>query len=210
MQYAVDPSYENNEAIIIASEEGHCEVVNLLLSDQRRETTALAGNTLVLLSPAYAYAVDPSEDFNYAIRMASENGHPEVVRCLLNYRADQRCETIAGNALVLPAYAVDPSDYTNYAIRFASANGHLKVMKLLLADKRVDPSSKNNCAIRWASKNGHYEVVKLLLATNSVDPSCKNNKAFRLASNNGHYKVVKLLLADQRGELKFRGVQSTP
>jgi hypothetical protein len=70
-------------------------VVRLLLSDER---------------------VDPSADTNYAIQVASENGHVEVVRLLLS---DER---------------VDPSDGKNGAIRCASKNGHIEVVKLLLSD----------------------------------------------------------------------------
>ena len=63
--------------------------------------------------------VDPSEDGNYAIRMASINGHTEVVRLLLQ---DRR---------------VDPSDDNNKSIKWASRNGHTDIVKLLLQDERV-------------------------------------------------------------------------
>jgi ankyrin repeat protein len=115
-----------------------------------------------------------------AIRLASKNGHVEVVKLLLN---DPR---------------VDPSAENNYAIRLASENGHVEAVKLLLNDPRVDPSAENNDAIRWASKNGHAEVVKLLLNDPRIDPSDDNNDAIRCASWNGHSEVVKLLLNDSR------------
>jgi ankyrin repeat protein len=54
--------------------------------------------------------VDPSADNNWAIRLASCNGHVEVVRLLLN---DNR---------------VNPSELDNYAIRWASHNGHVEVV----------------------------------------------------------------------------------
>jgi ankyrin repeat protein len=57
-----DPSSRDNQAIHLASEWGHVEVVKLLLKDER---------------------VDPGADDNYAIRWASLNGHVEVVRLLL-------------------------------------------------------------------------------------------------------------------------------
>ena len=63
----VDPS-DVNDAIRWASENGHFEVVRLLLSDPR---------------------VDPADDNNEAIRLASRNGHFEVVRLLL---ADPRVD----------------------------------------------------------------------------------------------------------------------
>jgi len=57
----VDPSANDNYATKVASENGHAEVVGLLLADPR---------------------VDPSAENNYAIRVASEKGHVEVVALL--------------------------------------------------------------------------------------------------------------------------------
>ncbi len=165
------PSRDNNYAIRLASENGHLDVVKLLLEDKRRETK---------VSPAYAYAVDPSDRGNGAIQRASENGHLDVVKLLL---ADKR---------------VDPADRNNYAIMLASWNNHPEVVKLLLADKRVDPSADNNEAILKASENGHLEVVKVLLANKQVDPSDYGNYAILLASSNGHAEVVKLLLGSDK------------
>jgi len=95
--------------------------------------------------------VDPSDRDNYAIKVASTNGHTETVKLLLQ---DDR---------------VDPSDNNNMAIRWASNNGCTGVVKLLLKDDRVDPSDDDNFAIRGASNNGHTEVVKLLLKDSRID-----------------------------------------
>ena len=56
---------------------------------------------------------DPTADDNAAIRVASANGHVEVVKILLS---DKR---------------VVPSADDNAAIRWASANGHVEVVKIL-------------------------------------------------------------------------------
>jgi len=124
--------------------------------------------------------IDPSAENNYAIRVASENGHLAVVNRLL---ADER---------------VDPSADNNFAIRWASENGHLAVVNRLLQDERVDPSALDNNAIQWASHNGHLAVVERLLADERVDPSADNNYAIGWASYNGHLAVVERLLADER------------
>ena len=58
----VDPSDNDNWAIIFASENGHSAIVERLLQDSR---------------------VDPSDDENLAIRWASQNGHSAIVECLL-------------------------------------------------------------------------------------------------------------------------------
>ncbi len=244
-----DPSSDNNSAIRKASENGHTKVVKLLLNyladpypdiqgasadshtyfeqrliaDKRGETTALAGNALVLLSRRTKYSVDPSSKNNKAIRMASENGHLESVKLLLedkrvdpsaNHNGAIRMASLNGHIEVVKlllsdkrretkvspayAYAVDPSDPCNFAIRWASENGHLEVVKLLLSYQRVDPSDYNNNAIKFASENGHLDIVKLLLADKRVDPSAYNNYAIRRASTNNHLEIVKLLLADPR------------
>ena len=64
----VDPSDNDNEAIIWASSGGHLDIVKLLLADQR---------------------VDPSHNDNEAIRKASANDHLEIVKLLL---ADSRVD----------------------------------------------------------------------------------------------------------------------
>uniref|UniRef100_A0A6C0JWC8 Uncharacterized protein n=1 Tax=viral metagenome TaxID=1070528 RepID=A0A6C0JWC8_9ZZZZ len=88
---------------------------------------------------------DPSENNNYAIRVASYNGHVDVVKLLL---ADHR---------------VDPSALDNQAIRAASQEGHLRVVRLLLEDSRVDPSANNNDAIKRAQTYNHLKIANLLI-----------------------------------------------
>ena len=107
----------------------------------------------------FAKYKDISIDNNLAIQMASENGHAEVVKLLLD---DKRA---------------NPKAEDNWAIQKASQNGHVEVVKLLLNDKRVDPTADNNSAIQYASENGHVEVMKLLLNDKRVDPTEDNNSA---------------------------------
>ena len=164
----VDPSVNNNEAIRKASENGHTEVVKVLLADNRVDPSVRDNEAIreasykdhseivkVLLADD---RVDPSADNNKAIRWASYYGHSEVVKVLL---ADDR---------------VDPSADNNKAIVGASENGHLEVVVLLLADDRVDPSARDNDAIWWASENNHIEVVKILLADSRVKKSLLKDK----------------------------------
>src|SRR3972149_2705194 len=81
-----------------ACKHDHIEVVKLLLQDTR---------------------VDPSDQNNAAILLASGSGHIEVVKLLLQ---DTR---------------VDPSDQNNLAFRWASQKGYVKIVELLLQDPRV-------------------------------------------------------------------------
>lgn len=94
--------------------------------------------------------VDPTDDYNYAIRLAAANGHLEVVQELLSHPY------------------VDPTANNNEAIRKAAAYGHLEVVKLLLSHPAVDPTANGNEAFRMASENGHLEVAQELLSRPGV------------------------------------------
>ena len=188
----VNPSANTNEAIRIASENGHHLVVDRLLQDSRVNPSADA-NYAIRYASCYGHhlvadrllqdgRVDPSVDDNYAIRAASAYGHHLVVDRLLQ-------EDIT---------RVDPAALDNYAIRYASASGHLAVVDRLLQDGRVDPSALNNQAIQFASENGHLAVVDRLLQDDRVDPSAEDNYAIRFASARGHLLVVDRLLQDSR------------
>ena len=125
--------------------------------------------------------VDPSSFDNCAIRLASEGGHIDIVKLLLQ---DKR---------------VDPSANVNWAIRMASRNGHIDVVKILLQDNnRVDPSAKNNYAIRLAGFWQHGDIVKLLSQDTRVNPSGTNNCTIQNASLFGYIDVMQLLLQDSR------------
>jgi len=124
-----DPSENNSDAIRWASYNGHLEVVKLLLSDPRVDSsdvnTAIRyassnGRTEIVKFLLADPRVDPSANNSDAIRWASNNGHLEVVKLLLS---DPR---------------VDSSYDINAAIRYASSNGHTEIVKLLLSDPRVD------------------------------------------------------------------------
>jgi hypothetical protein len=78
--------------LLLAAHHGQLDVVNRLLQDPR---------------------VDPSADYNSAIRFAAYGGHLHVVNRLLQ---DPR---------------VDPSDWDNFAIRHAVSYGHLDVVATL-------------------------------------------------------------------------------
>lgn len=119
-----------------------------------------------------SFTGDPSLDNNLAIRRASEYGHLEIVKFLLENEK------------------VDPSDGNNYALQMACRNGHTKVVELLLKDGRVNPADMRNYALKIASQYGHLEIVKLLLETEPLD---FYNESLRNAAEYGHLEIVKLL-----------------
>jgi ankyrin repeat protein len=151
------------------------------------------------------------EKLNWAIPLASVNGHAAVVELLLH---DDRFDPAAWGdtaiilackhghvavvELLLNDRRVNPTEADNLAIQLASENGHAAVVERLLRDPRVNPAGNDNFAIQYASKYGHTSVVELLLKDVRVDPAADFNYAIRLASHNGHLPVVKLLLDDPR------------
>jgi hypothetical protein len=133
--------------------------------------------------------VDPSDDDNASIIVASEGGHLEIVELLLKW--------IGPNG-----ERVDPGTRDNSPIRLAIENGELEMVKLLLKDSRVDPSDNDNYVIRFASRFGYLEIVKLLLNWvgpngERVDPNdyddADENSSIDHANMNNHLEIVSLL-----------------
>src|ERR1017187_1027186 len=112
-------------------------------------TTACKNGDLEIVKSLLS-EVDPSQNNNEPIRLASLNGHHLVVKELL---LDKR---------------VDPAIFRNYCIRYASHDGHLLVVKELLEDPRVDPCANNCESLRWASSQKHYLVKEMLLSNSQV------------------------------------------
>ena len=100
-QARVDPTAKDNQAIRRASQNGHIEIVRLLLSDSR---------------------VDPSANDNYAIIWASLYDNIEVLKLLLSdYRADlDICAIVWASrkvVLLLLMYGVKPQNQAQKSIK---------------------------------------------------------------------------------------------
>ncbi len=210
-----------NEALVLAAEHGHVDVVDYLLrhamfdpSDYGNFAIRLAaqcGHLAVVERLLRDERVDPSADDNYAIQLAAQNGHLSVVERLLQDKrvdpsADNNCAVrqaayfghLAVVERLLRDERVDPSANDNRAIQLAAFCGHLAVFERLQQDERVDPSASNNYAVRLAAQLGRLAVVERLLQDLRVDPSADDNDAVRLAAAHGHFAVVERLLQDKR------------
>gem|GEM_PF-854388 len=127
---------------------------------------------------------------NTALHIASQRGHAEIVKHLLDAGAEVNAR---GNC-----------DAT--ALINASRNGHTEIVELLLGsgadvnteqkNKKNDTNYTINTPLISASEKGHTEIVKMLL-----DAGAKVNikkfdgtSALIVASQNGHTDIVKMLL----------------
>ncbi|KAJ3219638.1 hypothetical protein HDU67_000126 [Dinochytrium kinnereticum] len=240
------PSAKNSKAFRRASERGHEDVVALLLNypgdsreggrikigelhieDPGRPASApLHGilnleesvNQVVLSEDGYG-PVDPAASNNYALRMASNNGHESIVRMLLRFCpppgypledvvVTQVCPGDEGESRwpLRPRF-VDPSADHDFALRHAAVRGHASVVSLLLATGRCTPNISNDLPLRSAAKNGHEQVVRCLLSywnknpkdsPIAIDPGAMNSEGLRQAASKGYAGVVRAFLEDAR------------
>lgn len=185
----IDPSIDDNWAVIEASKNGFTKIVKLLLLDKRVDPShnyaimkaSENGHYDVVQALLKDDRVDPSADDNYAIRHASENGHYKIVRALLTLPKER---------------GVDPSIRYNLIIREASMNGYYEIVKMLLGDRRIDPSYYNNNALKSSIRKGYYKIVKLLLSDKRV--TIQNNKTILLALRYEHINIAELLLENYK------------
>jgi uncharacterized protein len=188
-------------ALWIASQQGHADVVKLLLSkgaevNVRRNED---GITAVYIASLNGHAdvvalllengadVDMKKTTNgiTALWAASRNGHADVVKLLLEKGADVN---------------VKDSIYGVTALYITSQNGHSDVVKLLL-EKGADVNMKEidgTTALWIAAQQGHADVVKLLLE-NGADANIKaviddvELTALKVVRNEGLSEIVRML-----------------
>ena len=186
-------------ALYIASQNGHYQVVELLLN-QQADPNILNNNGVT------------------ALYIASKNGHYQVVELLLKQQANPNVQLPNGQTALYTASQNDhyhvvelllnheanpnikeENDWTTLMI--ASQNGNYQVVELLLkqqADPNI-PHKNGTTALYIASEKGHDHVVELLLKK-QADPNIKDEEdwtALMISSQNGYYQVVELLLKQQ-------------
>ncbi|KAI9344387.1 ankyrin repeat-containing domain protein [Obelidium mucronatum] len=191
----VDPSDSANDAIRCASQQGHTEIVKLLLTDPR---------------------VDPSALNNEAIRLASRYGRYETVELLLSLDSKYKIDPAAANQqsirhacevrhslkepnnagrlvqLLLADRRVDPTVNQSEAFWKAADRGNLEIVKALLEDGRV---TGHFLAALAAASNGHAEVVELLMKDEQVrKEASESSNILCRAATGGHINVLGVLL----------------
>ena len=151
-----------------------------------------------------------------ALHAASKKGHVEVVRLLLDAKADKdatdcMCRTalhwaaVNYNLLVVQLLVEAGADkdarddkVCRTALHWAAAKGHLLVVQLLV-EAGADKDSRDKegkTALHWAAEKGYLEVVRLLLEAGADKDASDAGGATALhfAAGNGRELVVRMLL----------------
>jgi hypothetical protein len=173
----VDPSCVDCQAVLLASESQHDQVLQLLLPHMLVrpwypflfEKACIKGYSS-LVSYLIKH-IDPTFNNQIAFVNAVTKGHSEIVQILLD---DGR---------------IDPADNGNAALELACGYGHASVVQLLLEDSRVSIHTTNN-AITFAAMTNQIEVIKVMLPkldTKELD------QVIDCAIEMGHETMIRLI-----------------
>ena len=185
-----------NTPLILASEGGHYEIVELLLlkgakvhHKNKDGFTALIFaikkgyyEIFELLISHGANILNSSYEVSMPIIVASANGNIKIVE-----------------SLILNGANINKDDSKGFtSLISASSNGHAEIIKILLLNgAEINKYSYNGLynPIRSASKNGHIEAVKLLLlnGANIYDKNRDDETCLMEAFNEGRIEVVEVL-----------------
>ncbi|KAF4547063.1 Ankyrin repeat-containing protein 17 [Elsinoe fawcettii] len=212
----LDDTQESGSALRLAVENGHSEVVRILLQYGADPNAATSGHrftyplqaaaglgfaeivSLLLDNDAevgscgYAsFHDDDADEYNCdALAAAAVGGHMEIVRRLLDHEAD--VNNSAGTGWQTEYY-----DFAN-AIQAAAFGGHIEVIRLLIQhDADVNSlGGRYGTPLVSSAERGHCNLAELLTkngadVNNGHKPS---GSALYNASWNGHLDVVNLLL----------------
>ncbi|OQR89450.1 ankyrin repeat domain-containing protein 50-like [Thraustotheca clavata] len=181
---------EGRTALRLAAQNGHCNVISLLVSVNAR--------------------VNTSDNSGYApLHVAARNGHANAVSLLLSAKAK------VNKAVKTPLIDIDDEDMKDVLQNFgatplhlAARNGHSKVVELLIsaeanvniAGKVFDETYKvydDKSPLHLAAENGHKDVVDvLILAKANVNQQDHTSKTpLHQAAHNGHHEITLKLLS---------------
>jgi ankyrin repeat protein len=193
----------NRTALLLASEEGHSNTVQILL-DAGADVNARNGyygtalqaassgghdDVVQMLLNKGAYVNAQSGEYGSALQAASSGGHDDVVQMLLNKGADVNAQG---------------GEY-GHALQAASAEGHDNIVGMLL-DRGADVNAQGGRELITASRDGHDIIVQMLL-DRGADVNAQGGmygNALIAASRNGHDRIVQMLL-DRGADVNAQG-----
>jgi len=200
----VNPNWQDKYSqtpILLAAEEGHGGVVQLLLGRKDIKSDK------------------PDSDGRTPLYCAARNGHEEVAKILLERddvspdksdkdgRTPLYCAALNAHEgvvkMLLEREGVNPNGPAGRRqtpLSCAAENGREGVVKTLLQRDDIDPNKPGNYGrtpFWWAAWNGHEGVVRILLERDNINPD-KPDEYGRTplccAARNGHEGAVKILL----------------
>ncbi|KAJ3317384.1 hypothetical protein HDV06_001674 [Boothiomyces sp. JEL0866] len=181
LQY-LDPSCQNNFAIIRASQNGHFKIVELLLNDKR---------------------VDPSAENNMAIRQCARRGYLDIIKLLSNDKYLFRVEKLSNAEGFKKISTFATPNEMDLILASSIKNKKLQIAEWVMnsyseSEKRL---SKKQCDLRilensllTAVKRGYFDIVKFMIENPSVDPKRDNAKSITIAAKFGHTRILQLLV----------------
>ncbi|HZW60855.1 MAG TPA: endopeptidase La [Candidatus Babeliales bacterium] len=143
--------------------------------------------------------VDFQDDQGFtAIMQASRLGNTEMVKILLNYKADVNL----------------PNHLNDTPLKWAAYNGHLSTVKLLMRNgaELEARDVEGNTALMDAAGKGHVHVVEYLIKQKAdIDAvNIRNESALAKAKKNKHPRVVALLRKNKAREDEDDDAPSDP
>lgn len=113
---------------------------------------------------------------NLAIKIASRNGHDQVVRQLLT------CDDI------------NPGHESDLAVDVACQNNHVETVKLLLTHSDVDPTTDDDFALCVAVQNDLPDVVNIVVRCPKVSCAADSNFSIKECIKNANPTIFRILL----------------
>ncbi|XP_066252742.1 ankyrin repeat domain-containing protein 17 isoform X3 [Euwallacea similis] len=219
---------EGYTPLMEAAREGHEEMVHLLLgqganinaqTDETQETAltlACCGGFTEVADILLKGGADIELGASTPLMEASQEGHLELVRFLLEYGANVNAVTQTNDTALTYACENGHTDVAELLIQYgadieheseggrtplmkACRAGHLCTVRFLIdkgANVRKQTTNNDHTPLSLACAGGHLPVVQLLLE-NNADPNHKlkdNSTMLIEAAKGGHTNVVQLLL----------------